>query len=163
MRAFVLSHFSYCPFVWKFYDRTSDHRINRVHERALRITSKDWNNFGFLLEQTKSVPMHNLKSLMTEIYKTKCSFNTPFMKDIFTQRNNSYNLRQGNDAQLPKVRTTCFGFESITYLETKLWQILLPETKHANTLPIFKKQIRGWNGNKCNGRLAKHISRKLGF
>ena len=35
MQAFVLSHFSYCPLVWMFYDRTLSHRINHIHERAL--------------------------------------------------------------------------------------------------------------------------------
>ena len=37
MRAFVISHFSYCPLVWMLYDRTMNNRINHVHERALRI------------------------------------------------------------------------------------------------------------------------------
>ena len=60
------------------------------------------------------------------------------MKDIFMQRNISYNLRHGNDAQLPKVRTTSFGVESITYLGNKLWQFLPQEIKQANTLNIKK-------------------------
>ena len=58
------------------------------------------------------------------------------MKDIFMQRNISYNLRHGNDAQMAKVRTTSFGVESITYLGNKLWQFLPQEIKQANTLPI---------------------------
>ena len=98
------------------YDRTLDHRINRTQERALRIAYRDYgNNFGFLLEKTKSVPIHvrNLQLLMTEIYKTKFDLNPTFMKDIFMERNISYNLRCGNDAQLPKVWTTSFGIESI--------------------------------------------------
>ena len=142
MRAFILSQFSYCPLVWMFYDRTLDHRINRTQERALRIAYKDYgNDFGFLLEQTKSVPIHvrNLQLLMTEMYKTKSDLNPPFMKDIFKERNISYNLRRGNDAQLPKVRTTSFGIESIAYLGNKLWQLLPLEIKQSNTLPIFKK------------------------
>ena len=68
-----------------FYDRTLNHRINHIHERALRIAYKDYeNDFGFLLEQSKSVPIHvrNLQLLMTEIYKTKCGLNPPFMKEI---------------------------------------------------------------------------------
>ena len=124
------------------------------------------NDFGFLLEQSKSVPIHvrNLQLLMTEIYKTKCGLNPPFMKEIFMQRNIGYSLRHGDDAQLPKVRTTSFGVESIAYLGNKLWQILPQEIKQSNSLPIFKKQIRCWNGGKCNCRLCKKcISRKLGF
>ena len=59
MRAFVLSHFSYCSLVWMFYDRALNHRVNHIHERALRIGYKDYkNDFGFLLEQSKSVPIH---------------------------------------------------------------------------------------------------------
>ena len=90
MKAFVLSHLSYCTLVWMFYDRALNHRINHIHERALRIAYKDYkNDFGFLLEQSKSVPIHlrNLQLLMTEIYKTNCGLNPPFMKDIFMQRN----------------------------------------------------------------------------
>ena len=67
MRAFILLQFSYCPVVWMFYDRTLEHRINRVQERALRIAYKDYgSDVGFLLEQTKSVTIHvrNLQLLM---------------------------------------------------------------------------------------------------
>ena len=76
MRAFVLSHFSYCPLVWMLYDRALNHRMNHIHERALRIAYKDYeNDFGFLLEQSKLVPIHvrKLQLLMTQIFKTKCS------------------------------------------------------------------------------------------
>ena len=109
LQQLILSHFSYCPLVWMFYDRTLDHRINRIQERALRIACKDCgSDFGFPLEQNKSVAIHvrNLKLLMTEIYKTKSDLNPPFMKDLFMERNVSYNLRHGNVAQLPKVQTT---------------------------------------------------------
>ena len=65
--------------------------------------------------------------------------NPSFMKDIFMQRNISYSLRHGDDAQLPKVQTTSFGVESIAYLGNKLWQKLLQEIKQSSSLPIFKK------------------------
>ena len=142
MRAFVLCHFSYCPLVWMFCERALNHRINHIHERALRIAYKDYeNDLGFLLEQYKSVPIHvrNLQLLMIEIYKTKCGLNPPFMNDIFMQRSISYSLRHGDDAQLPKVRTTSFGVESIAYFGNKLWQNLPPEIKQSNSLTIFKK------------------------
>ena len=165
-RAFVLSQFSYCPLVWMFYDRTLDHRINRTQERALRISYKDYgNDFGFLLEQTKSIPIHVriLQFLMTEMYKTKFVLKPPFMKKIFLERNISYNLRRGNNAQLPKVRTTSFGIESITYLGNKLWHLLPLEIKQSNTLPIFNGQITCWKGDKCSCRLCKTYIPKVGF
>ena len=85
------------------------------------------------------IHVRNLQLLMTEIYKTKCGLNPPFMKEIFMQRNIGYSLRHGDDAQLPKVRTTSFGVESIAYLGNKLCQILPQEIKQSNSLPIFKK------------------------
>ena len=65
-----------------FHDRALNHVINHIHEGALSIAYKDYeNDFGFLLEQSKSVPIHvrNLQLLMTEIYKTKYGLNPPFI------------------------------------------------------------------------------------
>ena len=127
-----------------FYDRALNQGINHIHERALRIAYKDYeNDFGFLLEQSKSVPIQvrKLQLLMTKIYKTKCGLNPPFMKEIFMQRNISYSLRHGSHAQLPKVQTTPFGVESIAYLGNKLWQILPQEIKQSNSISIFKNKL----------------------
>ena len=37
LKAFILSQFGYCPLVWMFHSRKLNQRINRIHERALRI------------------------------------------------------------------------------------------------------------------------------
>ena len=39
MKTVVISQFNYCPLVCMFYDRKLNHRINSIHERALRVTS----------------------------------------------------------------------------------------------------------------------------
>ena len=100
--------------------------------------------------------------LSLNVVKTQ-GLNPPFMKEIFMQRNISYSLRFGDDAQVPKVRTTSFGVESIAYLGNKPWQILSQEIKQSNSLPIFKKQIKCWNGGKCSCRLCKAYIPKVGF
>ena len=69
-----------------------------------------------------------------------------------------------NDAQIPKVQTTSFGIEeTITYLGSKLWQLLPQEIKQSNTLPIFKKRIKCWRGGECNCRLCKTYMPQVGF
>ena len=166
MRAFVLSHFSYCPLVWMFNDRTTNHRINHLHERALRIAYNDHiNDFGYLLEQSNSVPIHirNLQLLMTEVFKTKFHLNPSFMKDFFRKRNMSYNLRHGNDALLPKVQTTSSGIETIAYLGGRLWQLLSKEIKQSSSLSIFRKRIKCWKGGECNCRLCRRYIPQVGF
>ena len=42
MKAFILSQFNYCPLVWMFCDRALNNKSNSIHERALRITYKDF-------------------------------------------------------------------------------------------------------------------------
>ena len=71
---FILSHFNYCPLIWMFNDRNIDKKINKIQERALRITYKDnTSQFKELLEKDNSVSIHqkNLQLLMIEVYKTK--------------------------------------------------------------------------------------------
>ena len=41
MKAFITSQFSYCPLVWMFHSRTLNNRINKIHERALRLAYKN--------------------------------------------------------------------------------------------------------------------------
>ena len=41
MKAFIESQFQYCPLVWMFHSRTLNNRINKLHERALRLVYKD--------------------------------------------------------------------------------------------------------------------------
>ena len=37
MKAFIESQFNYCPLIWMFHSRTMNNKINRFHERALRL------------------------------------------------------------------------------------------------------------------------------
>ena len=41
MKAFIESHFRYCPLVWMFRSRNLNNKLNRIHERALRIAYND--------------------------------------------------------------------------------------------------------------------------
>ena len=60
MKAFVESQFGYCPLIWMFHSRGLNNKINRIHERALRITYKDKSStFQELLEKDNSVSIHH--------------------------------------------------------------------------------------------------------
>ena len=158
MQAFVLSHFSYSPLVWMFYDRTVHYRINHIHKRALHFAYKNYQtDFGSFLQQRNLVSIHvkNLQLLMIEIYKTRSSLSAPFMKDIFTDWNTGYYLKHGNDSQLPKEHKTIYGIETISFLRNKLWSTLPNIIKQASTLSIFKSHIKCWKGENCNCRPCK--------
>ena len=149
-----------------FYDRTLNHRINHIHERALCFAYKDYQtDFGSLLEQMSLVSIHvkNFQLPITEIYKTRSGLSPPFMKDIFAERNTGYNLRHGNDSQLPKVHTTTYGIETISFLGNRLWSKLPNIIKQASTLAIFKSHLTCWKGENCNRRLCKIYIRQVGY
>ena len=43
MKAFVISQFNYCPLISMFHNRALNNRINRKHERALRLVYQNNN------------------------------------------------------------------------------------------------------------------------
>ena len=72
MNAFFKFQFSYCPLSWMSHSRTLNNKINRLHERCLRIIYNDnTSSFTDLLVIDNSVSMHrrNIQVLATELYK----------------------------------------------------------------------------------------------
>ena len=60
MNAFIISQFSYSPLVWMFHSRTLNNRINKTHEKSLRIGYKDQTFLSFddLFKRDKSARIH---------------------------------------------------------------------------------------------------------
>ena len=72
MNSFVICLFSYCPVVWMSHSRKLNVRVNRLHERALRVVYRDFDtSFEELLRRDSSTNLHQrtLQKLMTEIFR----------------------------------------------------------------------------------------------
>jgi len=72
LKSFVESQFGYCPLVWMFHDRGVEHKINRVHERALRCVYRDdVSTFDQLLKKDNSLRIHhrNIQAMAIEIFR----------------------------------------------------------------------------------------------
>ena len=108
MKTFIQSQFNYCPLVWMFYSRTINDKINKLHERALRLVYKNGNlTFDALLELDNSVTVHqnNLQKLAIEMYKAKHHIYPIPMREIFTEQIISHDLRNKRCWQVPNART----------------------------------------------------------
>ena len=95
MIAFITSQLQYCPLIGMFHSRQLNQKINKVQERALRITYKETeSSFSELLQKDCEFTVHtkNLQMLMIEIYKTRYDLNPSFMQDIFCENTIYYNL-----------------------------------------------------------------------
>ena len=69
VNSFMTSEFSYCPLIWMFHSRRMEHRINKIHERALHLICPSDSKLTFkeLLEKHKNVSINqkNLQVLAT--------------------------------------------------------------------------------------------------
>ena len=86
LKTFIESQFNYCPLVWMFCSKKMDNKINRIHERALRLVYRDYkSSFKDLLIKDNSIPFHyrNIHQVAIEMFKTIHDLSPPFMKEIF--------------------------------------------------------------------------------
>ena len=140
MRAFIFSHFQYCPLAWMFHSRKLNNSINMHHERALGSTYSDQNSsFESLLKKDSSSTVHvkNLKVMLTEMLKTKNFQNPDFMREVFPLC----------------IKAVSYWMETIHVRGRQLWQALPSHIKNSTSLTDFKRKIRNWNSSDCHCRL----------
>ena len=167
MNSFFRSQFNYCPLIWMCHSRTNNRKINRLHERCLRIIYYEkQSSFIKLLEKDNSVSIHqrNLQILAIEMFKVSNGLSPVLMNDIFKLRGEqTYNLRKLSQFYRPKVNSVDNGTESVSFLGPKIWDLVPNELKDIGNLAAFKKAIKKWSPEKCPCRLCKNCIRNVGF
>ena len=148
------------------HNRRLNSRVNRIHERALRIVFQDKNlSFQQLLVKANMVEIHhrNLQILATELFKVKNDISPPIMKEVFPIRDAKYNFRKDIAFNTRNIRSVIYGTESLTHLGPKIWALIPDIIKDSKTLPIFKSKIKTWIPDHCPCRLCKSYIPNLGF
>ena len=96
-KTFIESQFNYCPLIWMFHSRTINNKINRLHERALRIVYSDFKSFfeGLLMKDNSfSIHERNIQSLAIEICQFLNGLSPNFLNNVFQKDiSNSYDLQ----------------------------------------------------------------------
>ena len=149
-----------------FHSRNLNNKINRIHERALRLVYQNNLSFSELLDLDKSGTVHkkNLQVLVTEIYKVKNGIAPEMMKNIFELQNTSYNLRSScSQFRRENIKTVHYGLQSVRYLGPKIWKLVRNNIKYSNSLSKFKKLIKLWKPEACPCRLCKTYIAKVEF
>ena len=164
---FVESQFAYCPLVWMFHNRTVNSKINRLHERALRLLyTDDISTFEELLKRAGSFTIHqrNIQSLAIEMFKVKNSIGPLLLNEIFIERvYNGPALRKVTDFITPAINSTHFGEDSLRYFGSKVWNLIPCNIIEAENVNIFKNLIRNWAPEKCPCRLCKLYIHGIGY
>ena len=114
-----------------FYNGQLNNRINKLHERVLRLVYKvNKLTFNDFLQLDNSVAMHqrNLQILATEMFKVKNNLAPEIMTEVFEIKEPHYNLR--SEASLYKrenIKSTHYGIQSVRHLGPKIWNIVPPK------------------------------------
>ena len=165
MKSFINSQFGYCPLVWMFHSRKLNIRINKIHERALRLVYKDnVSSFEELLIKDNSVSVHqkNIQLLAIELYKVKNDIGPELLKDVFKLKDeNRYCSKLPFETS--NVKTVTYGTQTLSYIGPKIWSLIPSDIKDTNTLNEFKYKIKNWRLEKCPCRLCKTYITNLGF
>ena len=165
MRAFINAQFGYCPLVWMFHNRTLNNRINKIHERALRIVYNNDNaTFNELLKKDGSFTIHerNIQAMVIEVFKVINGISPKIMNKVFPLKE-SLNYCTRFPFKSRNVHTVAYGTETLNYMGPKLWSLVPNELREVKSLTEFKRKIKLWKPNKCPCRICKTYVAGLGF
>ena len=81
--------------------------------------------------------------LCVSFFKSLFFANYPgYLKDTFTERSSSYNLRGNHVLALPSPKTTTWGLHSFSYAASKIWNSLPDTCKTLNFLQIKQEILK---------------------
>ena len=165
LSSFIYSQFQYCPLIWFFHNREFHHRINKIHERAIRIVFRDYNSdFNEMLNEHNISTVHerSIQNFAIELYKVKHDISPKIMQDVFkVNRNENYQLKRDFDGR--NISSVQFGIKSLMYLAPKIWSLVPEDIKIESSLITFKKRIKSWIISNCPCRLCEPYVENLGF
>ena len=145
IKAFLSSQFAYCPLIWMFHRRQINHKINKFHERALRI-SWSFSSFEELISKDESVTVHeiNLQILATEMYKIIKDYPQILCKTFLKLE------------VATVILVICQHFLQeilqqldVDYRPSRTWDLVPKEMKQVTTLNEFKAIIKIWELENC--------------
>ena len=154
-RCFILSHFNYCNLVWHFCGATNTAKLERLQHRALKFVYQDWSSsYEDLLKKAKlpTLELSRTRSILLEVYKAVNHISPSFMWDLFTQKQNRYNLRKSNQLCIKHSRTKA-GMKSLSIYGASLWNQLPDDYKDCD-INTFKAKLANWSPSECKCNLC---------
>ena len=131
-KSFFESQFKHCPLPLMFSCRKINNRINKLHERALRLVYSDYEStFEDLLSKNESFTVHhyNIQTFAIELYKVRNNISQIIFGELFTRNNNGYYLRSKSDFVILQNSTVLKGSSSIRYFGPIIWNLIPKELK----------------------------------
>ena len=149
-----------------FHSKMLDHRIYRIHERALRVAYKDHSStFEQLLELDNSVIIHirNLQILATEMFKIVNGIAPENIRSLLPINKNKRNLRSNNPFLTHNIKSVYNGMETVSFRGPQTWLFVPDNIRASKSLSEFKTKLKKWKFTSCTCRICKPYIQNVGF
>ena len=144
-KAYILPHFYYCSSVWHFCGARDADKLEALNKRILRFILGDYSSpYNTLLSKVSSTSLFNkrIQNFLILLYKSLFFTHFPtYMKNMFSPRSSSYDLRGNYILSLSKPKTTTYGLNSFSYFSAKQWNAL-PDFFRTSFFADFKTKIQ---------------------
>ena len=164
---FANSQFNYYQLVCMCHNRTNNNKINRLHERCLRLIYNDKkSSFKDLLQKDRFVSIHHihLRTLAVDLFKVFKRFSPVIFAEAFPVKQQSqYNMRNYSYFVMPRDKTINHGLESLSYTGSNFWDSIPSHMKEIDSINEFEHVIKCWNPDWCSCRLCKVYLQNIGY
>ena len=144
--------------MWMLCSRSANNKINKLHERALRIVYYDYNSkFEEFLTKDGSFTIHHqiIQTLATEMFKVHNGFHKSLLKISFIIIMKITFIVYDLNPTFKELTLLLIGVESVRYIGPVIWNNSSIETKSIKNFDIFKTEVRKWKPTNCSSRLCK--------
>lgn len=155
--SFIYCNFMYCPAVWLLCSKHHLRQLEKINCRALRFLYNDFNSTYdelLLRGNHKCVKVIIMHSIAIEVYKCVHGLSPEYMVSKFQELPHEYNTRNFHALIQPTFRTVKYGFQSFSYLGSKIFNRLPNNIKEAPTLALFKKLLSNFKDTSCMDRIV---------
>ena len=147
------SQFKYRPIVWMFHSPRTNNKINRLHERALRLVyDDDVSTFNLLLAIVKSFCIHHHHDISGKS-----------LKELFVKRESTISLLSKPELVIPLVNSVLKGKNSLRYFGSVIWNSLPIEIREDHSILSFATKIKQWKPIACPCTIGKNYIGSIGY
>ena len=148
--SYISSNFNYCPLVWMFTGKLNLDKLENVNKRALRfIENQNDMPYEELCKEAKKFTVNRrcIKSAAIQMYKIKNKMAPLYLQEIFSVREDIYNLRANDTFSIPQFNSIKYGKKSLRYYGAKLWAHIPSNIRSKVSLSSFKSAVTDWLHN----------------
>ena len=151
-KTFIMSYFNYRAVVSHFCGKVNSDKLQNMKVRALRYVFNDYvSSSDVLLRKAGSdiLLIYRLRQVAIEVFKCINKISPPYLYNLFEKKDIMYNLKDSNRLMQPEFNTYMYGYRSLRYIGSKVFNNLSNEFKQNINLKQFKELIRTWSGLNC--------------